>query len=379
MRFLERAIVMAALLLVAATGGSEGAERQHRPEKQTVTVKGTAVIDGGNVAAAEKAARADAMRKGIEQVIGAYVSGKAKAENGQLIDSLVTEKFGGFAQIVRVLSQKQDDGMYELQAEVAVSPVPMLEIMRKNGLMREWRVMVIIPEQHISTPVPDPAAETEFIRQFVNAGYKVIDQKRYAELRQQNAARLKDPAVAAEIGRKMGADIVITGEAFSQRVVPDVVPGMVSCRARVEVRAILADTAEIVAADATEGPGADLVESVSAKKALQNTAKKLAPLFVRDITLLPASESRNVQIEVSIFASFTKAARFERAVRSLPGVTKVSRESYDEGVLVLNVESDAESAEDFALVLEEAEAIKPYGLAVGAVSKTRIRATVKQE
>ena len=71
MRFLERAIVMAALLLVAATGGSEGAERQHRPEKQTVTVKGTAVIDGGNVAAAEKAARADAMRKGIEQVIGA--------------------------------------------------------------------------------------------------------------------------------------------------------------------------------------------------------------------------------------------------------------------------------------------------------------------
>ena len=62
----------------------------------------------------------------IEQVIGAYVSGKAKAENGQLIDSLVTEKFGGFAQIVRVLSQKQDDGMFEIQAEVAVSPVPML-------------------------------------------------------------------------------------------------------------------------------------------------------------------------------------------------------------------------------------------------------------
>ena len=30
--------------------------------------------------------------------------------------------------------------------------------------------MVIIPEQHISTPVPDPAAETEFIRRFVNAG-----------------------------------------------------------------------------------------------------------------------------------------------------------------------------------------------------------------
>lgn len=379
MRFLKRGIAMAALLLVAAAGGSQGAEALHRPDKQTVTVTGIAIIEGGNVPAAEKAARADAMRKGIEQVVGAYVSGKAKAENGQLISSLVTEKFGGFAQIKVISQGKKDDEEYQIQAEVTVSAVPMLEIMRKNGLMREWRIMVIIPEQHITRPVPDPAAETEFIRQFVNAGYKVIDQTRYAQLRQENASRLKDPAVAAEIGRKMGADIVITGEAFSERVLPDPIAGFVSCRARVEVRAILADTAEIVAADATEGPGADLVESVAAKKALQQTAKKLAPLFVNDISLLPASESRNVQIEVSIFTSFTKAARFQKALQSIPGVTKVSRESYDEGVLVLNVESDAESAEDFAVALEEAEAMQPFGLSVGAVSKTRIRATVKKE
>ena len=143
--------------------------------------------------------------------------------------------------------------------------------------------------------------------------------------------------MAAEIGRKMGADIVITGEAFSQRVVPDVVPGMVSCRARVEVRAHSGGYRGDRRCGCHRGPGADLVESVSAKKALQNTAKKLAPLFVRDITLLPPRRSRNVQIEVRRLRFLHKAAQFRAGVRELPGVTKVSRESYDEASLVLNV------------------------------------------
>ncbi|MEQ9442433.1 MAG: CsgG/HfaB family protein, partial [Cyclobacteriaceae bacterium] len=37
------------------------------------------------------------------------------------------------------------------------------------------KVMVIIPEYHITRQVPDPAGETEIIRKFVNAGFPVVD------------------------------------------------------------------------------------------------------------------------------------------------------------------------------------------------------------
>jgi len=174
----------------------------------------------------------------------------------------------------------------------------------------------------------------------------------------------------------MGADIVITGEAFSERA-PDVM-GMVSCRARVEVRAIKADTAEIVAADAGSGGGADLVESVAAKTSLQRTAKQLAPQFVRDIPLLPAAMHRNVPLEVGVFKTFSMASKFEKALRALAGVTRVHRESYNRGSLVLEVQSEAESADELAALLEEAEEMKPFGLAVQDVKQTRIQAKIQE-
>lgn len=368
MERVRRGVIALALLLVAAVAGPAVGEVKHQPREQTVEATG----QGMN----EKEARAQCVRQAIEQVIGVYVSAKSRNENAALIEDIIRTKSGGFGSIKRVVSQKTENGVTEITAEVVVSPVPVMQLLRQSGVLREWRVMVIIPEEIIRRPVPDPAAETEFINQFVKAGYKVIDQKRYAELRQQNVERLKDPAVAAEIGRKMGADIVITGEAFAEEI-PAVMEGIASCRARVEVRALLADTAEIISADATEGPGADLSVAVAGKKALQQTAKKLAPQFVDDITLLPASDTRKLQIEVGPFRGFSPAARFEKALAAIKGVNKVHRESYDAGMLVLDIDSDVESADDLALLLEEAEAMQPFGLVVENVSKTRIRASVK--
>ncbi|MBI3944946.1 MAG: hypothetical protein HY321_03435 [Armatimonadetes bacterium] len=376
---MRRAGIAAWLLLLAATPLAWGADAtMHQPDKRTVTVVGEAVIEGNDLPGAERAARADAVRKAVAQVIGVFVSGKASAENGRLIESIVRSKSQGMGVVKTVLEKTQEEGILKLKCDVEVSAVPLVQALKEAGLTREWRVMVIIPEQHLRRPVPDPAAETEFIRQFVGAGYKVIDQKRYAELRQQNADRLKDPAVAAEIGRKMGADIVITGEAFSESV-PPVMEGVESCRARVETRAILADTAEIVAADAASGAGADLSEAVAGKTALQKTAGKLAPLFVRDISLLPGSDTRKIQLEVSTFRGFAAAARFERAVATIKGINKVTRESYDAGVLVLDIDSDVEKSDALAEQIELAEAMQPFELVVTNVSKTRIRAEVKPQ
>ena len=127
------------------------------------------------------------------------------------------------------------------------------------------------------------------------------------------------------------------------------------------------------------GPGAAMSEAVAGKKALQETARRLAPQFVTDILLLPASDTRKLQLEVSIFESFTQAARFERAVGTLEGINKVTRESYDEGVLVLDLDADIDSADALAERLETAEAMKVFGLRVGSVSKTRVRATLAKE
>ncbi len=139
------------------------------------------------------------------------------------------------------------------------------------------KVMVILPEFHITQRIPDPAGETEIIRKLVEAGFPVVDAAMYASLRGTSRfdEAAKDPKKAVSIGKEFGADIVIYGEAFSQRT------GVqnntqVSCRARVEVRAVKTSDATIIATNGLEAGALDNAEFVAAKSALRSAATMIS-------------------------------------------------------------------------------------------------------
>jgi curli biogenesis system outer membrane secretion channel CsgG len=133
------------------------------------------------------------------------------------------------------------------------------------------KVMVILPEFHIMQRLPDPAGETEIIRRLVESGFPVVDAAMYASIKgtSQFDEAAKNPMKAIALGKKFGADIVIYGEAFSQRA--GVQNGtQVSCRARVEVRAVRTDDATIIAAHGLEAGALDNAEFVASKSALRS-------------------------------------------------------------------------------------------------------------
>jgi curli biogenesis system outer membrane secretion channel CsgG len=146
------------------------------------------------------------------------------------------------------------------------------------------KVMVIIPEYHIGQRIPDPAAETEINRKFLEAGFQVVDPAMFATIN--NSIEFKDaaadPAKAISVGKQFGADIVIYGEGFSQR--PGTVNandagtqnGQASVRARVEVRAVRTDNANLIATNGLEAGALDNAEMVAAKAALRRAAGLVA-------------------------------------------------------------------------------------------------------
>jgi len=142
------------------------------------------------------------------------------------------------------------------------------------------RVMVVIPEVHISRKIPDPAGETEIIKNLVNRGFNVVDQGQIAVIRDREnvLAALNNVSAAAALGVEFGADIIIIGQAFSELAGSS--GGMVSTRARVEARAIQTDTARILAADGKFGSGLDIAEFVAAKTALRNAGTQWADYFI---------------------------------------------------------------------------------------------------
>ena len=114
-------------------------------------------------------------------------------------------------------------------------------------------VMVHVSERHIGQPTVDPAAQTEVAKFAKETGFELID---------------------PEEGGKSKADVLITGEGFSE--VAGRVAGMVSVKARVELKAVDRKTGKVLASDRQTVVVVDLSEQIAGKTGLQQAGADLA-------------------------------------------------------------------------------------------------------
>ena len=191
------------------------------------------------------------------------------------------------------------------------------------------KVMVIIPETHISRRIPDPAGETEIIRKLIDAGFQVLDPGVYQRIRQSDRLNmaLKDVSAASKIGVEFGADIVIVGEAFSQST--GARSGMQTCRARVEARAVLTSNAQILAADGRHAGGMDRSDAAAAKVALRNAGSQMGDYFISRLCSANIEGTTSGGAKVSevrlASASFGDLIHIEKMMKGLEGVESVKK------------------------------------------------------
>jgi TolB-like protein len=160
-----------------------------------------------------------------------------------------------------VLAGKLADGIEEKVtkeiAKLAPKPVPAAD--RLAGLKKQLGagakpvLFIQVGERHVGEPAVDPAAQTEVTRFARETGFEVVD---------------------PDEGGKSRADVYLTGEGFSE--VSGRVGGLVSVRARVEVKAVDRRTGKVIAVDRQTVLAVDLSEQVAGKSALQAAAADLA-------------------------------------------------------------------------------------------------------
>lgn len=113
------------------------------------------------------------------------------------------------------------------------------------------KVRVLVPEQHLSAPVPDPAAQTEIQRVLQELGFTLVE---------------SGPA-----------DYEVTGEAFSERGAQR--GQLISCRARIEIKASKSGQGEIWVERQTTS-ALDTAEHIAGKSALQEAGLLVADRLV---------------------------------------------------------------------------------------------------
>lgn len=184
------------------------------------------------------------------RVLGATAKGKVSDNVGDLVTKLAD----GVATVVRERGDSIEPAIMSREDRLAKL---------KRGLDGKSHpsVMIKVTERHVGAPTIDPAAEVELTLWCRELGWKTID------------------PVAGDSG---DAEILITGEGISE--LSGRRGGLVSVRARVEVRAVNRKTGEVLAIDRQTERAVDTTELIAGKQALQQAAATIAERLLPQLT-----------------------------------------------------------------------------------------------
>jgi curli biogenesis system outer membrane secretion channel CsgG len=266
----------------------------------------------------------------------------------------------------------------QLPAGVASAPTtfdPATECANLTGLTAP-KIMVVIPEVHITRRIPDPAGETEIIRLFVEANFNLVDQSQVAAIRNQEKVlnAVNDPALASSLGVEFGADVIIIGEAFSELAGNE--KGMFSCRARVEARAIATRTGKILAADGQHASGLDISENVAAKTALRNAGGQIGRYFMQQLCKkMGDAEPEVTAIEIFLGSTnFKQLREMEKLLATVKGIKSIKKNlTGSVGRIHVEYEGNGEALADALMDAQTAEV--PFEIT--SVSTAKIDVSMK--
>jgi len=254
-----------------------------------VKSKGVGDIYAGRKARARDIAIEDALRKGVEQAVGMFLSSETVVQNGDILNDSIYSRTKGYILSYETLSEVTDGPLYQVTVEAHVATDKLKDDLTAIGLLirrkHKPRIMVVVPEYHLNRRIPDPAGETELIERLLEKGFKVVDQSQVSRIRYNDRVRAAiggNTDLAVKIGLEHGAEVIIVGEGFGEYV-GRIIGGLESCRARMEARAIRTDTGEIMAAGGKVASGLDITESIAGKKAFQKAANELSEYLIDQI------------------------------------------------------------------------------------------------
>jgi len=396
--------VIVAILWTANCGLSWA--RVGMPDVRTVTAWGESRLTE-DPSADRELAIAQAQRNALEQIVGVYVSSSTLVRNFQVVEDNIYTKAAGFLNAYDMIQEKRGKS-HRVQIRAQVSLVPVTDILKNSGLLRKWRVGVLISSsrheldkllRYYSQPrlmaVVD-SVETRIGQAVSNAGFKLVDPRHLQKLR-----KAADPSsvVDAEIGR--GMDLLVTGTVSFATASMGAAIHQAACQ--IHGKVLRTDTGEIIyqgnvgntldgitllvdpdlaekymnsygngqMADGTpdlRAYGSGVAGAVD--KATQLAAAMAADVMVSQIMRIPAATRSTIVLEV-YGSEFDDLVVLEDQLQKMQGVASVHIEGFGEGAKTIEVEYAGKTM-TLAKTLNKSDALKRLGFKIKGVTQNKI-------
>jgi len=363
-----------ALLGILLLAGCAGAPSKVQPsagappdrpgeEIVVVEVEGEVNVIPGNAIATREAGLMAAQKKAVEKALGVMVTGQVVVSQAQVIEDGIFSKTAGYMKSWEVLSERDEDGVHftKIRARVKFGDVKKdvdsLGLLIRTKKVGNPRVMILIDEKIDGVASDGKTVETGLASALLEKGYKVVDADQLSEIRNQAAvvkAAMGDEKEAAEVGRRLGAEVAIVGSAKSSFFTDQGLEGMFSYRGTLALKAVKTGSGQVVLAVSKSGGGMDLSKEMAATQNLTRMTEEAGAEISEK--LAPALwEGASVVIALSGITGFDALNVLVETVRSLDGIGSVTTRSFTAGEAVLDVELRHGNASTLAAQMEAAK------------------------
>lgn len=308
----------------------------------------TVVVEAS--ASSKEEAIKKAMRAAVEQGVGVLVSSETIVENNELLNDKIYTEVAGYVTSYKVLEEKEEaGGLWTVKMEAVVSLANLRKSIQGLKILLDEkdnpRFAISFKEYIDGADLPSPELRPLFEKKLKEDKLEVIDVAQLDKIKERDATlSYEDPIQAAALGRRMGADILIIGEASAELGSVSEAFGqkIYNYSVSVTVKAIKTDTAEIMAVEKvseTNRGGGTKGETAIAREALATAGEKI----YKKITNKIVEEWRNEVYNVAKYQIILQNAddedrgTFTKNLKAIEGVEKVIQRDVIEDTVIFDV------------------------------------------
>ena len=347
-------------------GGSSGAASRlgfgkEPSETRTIDLIGRGTIRRDDVAGARDEAIEDALQGVVEEAIGLLISPTSVVQDFQLLSDLVYDQTDAFIHDYKVLTESKSGLYYRVVVRATVSMSSIQDKLQSIGVLVTHKgmptIMFFLSEQNIGEPSPRywwgqsppsthlSVAEKALSEYMREKGFVIVDRATLNEDIQLGSGsmgpELSDDT-AAELGKELGADLVIVGKAVARYSGNVSDKNVKSIEAGVSAHAIATESGMAIASSQGTGAAVHSDGTVGGTEALILSASVVARDLARQIVVTWHKEARQpvlVELIVKGIREYADFVRFRTHLRNdVRGVRNVYLRSIRAGEAMMDVD-----------------------------------------
>jgi Arc/MetJ-type ribon-helix-helix transcriptional regulator len=285
----------------------------------------------------------DALRSVVEQGVGVWVQARSLMVNLEVKEDVVRTVAKGYVRRYEILEEQQEGEIYRVRLRARVADIFQAidqHFSQAPALYQELgepRFLVLLNEEALGCPLQDEhPAELAIIDILRKEGIRVVDRSQAEKVR--SAGRLQallsgQKEVAWVVGEESRAEILLVGTAKAE-FFGEVISGVSTCHAHIELKAIWVDDGEVLVARRLEKvAAAEFQLSTAARIALQKAGQRILQdgflaLIVKAFAL-EAAEGRTIALRLK--GNYDDLLRLASIVEKYQDFVSVVRDEYAEG------------------------------------------------